>query len=209
MAADRSGDAMKETAVDRELRAMLAVDPSPALVAGVRARIAAEPQPQAWWLSWRIALALAAAAVVTLVVFVARPRERPASPTSASSAPAQQRPTVGPTAPGVSADQPLVRVEPQPPSPQDPAQAGAAPRRAANRGMEPALPPTAASPADVLVDARESAALRALIFGVRAGTLDLQPVLRASTPSAMELPPVAEIAIDPITIDPLEQGERQ
>src|SRR2546430_12563369 len=37
----------------------------------------------------------------------------------------------------------------------------------------------------VLIDARESAALRALIVGARDGRVDLEPVLRASTPTAM------------------------
>jgi hypothetical protein len=63
---------------------------------------------------------------------------------------------------------------------------------------------------DVLLDARETATLRALIRGVRRGDVDLEPVLRASAPSAMELPPIADIAIAPITIDPLvEEGVRQ
>ena len=62
---------------------------------------------------------------------------------------------------------------------------------------------------DVLLDPRETSTLRALIRGVRRGDVDLEPVLRASTPSAMDLPPIADIAIAPITIAPLvEEGVR-
>jgi hypothetical protein len=42
---------------------------------------------------------------------------------------------------------------------------------------------------------------------VRTGDVTLEPVLRASTPSAMELPPIADIEIAPIAIAPLvEEG---
>jgi hypothetical protein len=56
---------------------------------------------------------------------------------------------------------------------------------------------------DVLLDARESAALRALILGARDGRVDLEAVLRASTPNAMDLPPIGDIDIPIITIDPI------
>src|SRR5439155_14398526 len=56
---------------------------------------------------------------------------------------------------------------------------------------------------EVLIDARESAALRALILGTREGRVDLEPVVRASTPTAMDLPPVGAIDIPFLTIDPI------
>ena len=67
---------------------------------------------------------------------------------------------------------------------------------------------------EVLIDAREASALRALILGTRDGRVDLEPVLRASTPSAMDLPPIGAIDIPVITIDPItpgtgEEGVRQ
>jgi len=67
---------------------------------------------------------------------------------------------------------------------------------------------------EVLIDARESAALRALIAGARDGRVDLEPVLRASTPTAMDLPPIGAIDIPFLTIDPItpgtgEEGVRQ
>jgi hypothetical protein len=67
---------------------------------------------------------------------------------------------------------------------------------------------------DVLIDAREASALRALIRGARDGRVDLEQVLRASAPTPMDLPPVAAIeipliAIDPIAPGPGEEGVRQ
>jgi hypothetical protein len=65
----------------------------------------------------------------------------------------------------------------------------------------------------VLIDPRESMALRALINGVRSGRVDLSPVVRASTPTAMELPPVTDLVIAPLAIEPLAptgaEGVRQ
>ena len=67
---------------------------------------------------------------------------------------------------------------------------------------------------EILVDAREASALRALILGARDGRVDLEPVLRASTPTAMDLPPVGAVDIPFLTIDPItpgtgEEGVRQ
>jgi hypothetical protein len=66
---------------------------------------------------------------------------------------------------------------------------------------------------EVLLDPRETTALRALIAGVRSGRVNLDPVVRASVPTAMDLPPVDAIVIPPITIEPLApagaEGVRQ
>jgi hypothetical protein len=68
--------------------------------------------------------------------------------------------------------------------------------------------------AEVVIDARESSALRALILDARDGRVDLEPVLRAATPILMDLPTVRGIDIPFITIDPIapgtgEEGVRQ
>jgi hypothetical protein len=59
----RTADAIEHAAldVDRELAAALAVDPSPEFLARVRMRIAAEPEPPAWRVSWLVAVAGACA----------------------------------------------------------------------------------------------------------------------------------------------------
>jgi len=58
-----------ESALQREIEAALAVDPSPEFVAKVRARIASEPAPTSWWpLRWPVLATAAAAAVVAVAV---------------------------------------------------------------------------------------------------------------------------------------------
>ena len=61
---------------------------------------------------------------------------------------------------------------------------------------------------------REVAAIQSVIIGVRDGDVDLTPVARASSLTAMDLVPIADIVIAPITIEPIapasgEEGARQ
>jgi hypothetical protein len=187
MDADRSRESMTDAGVDRDIQALLAVDPSPEFVARVRTRIATEPQRSRWFAGWPVAAAAAVAAAIVAAVF-ARPRPAdvpnvlmtkrlPNAATTIAAAPDAGRSTLD-----------LARRDPD------------AGRRAQGR---PSIAATAVESA-VLIDPRESAALRALMTGVRDGRVDLEPVLRAATPAAMDLPPVTAIAIEPITIDPLE-----
>ena len=56
--------------LDREIEDLLAVEPSPEFVVKMRQRIAAEPAPSSWWLSWRPVTAgagLAAVVAATLL----------------------------------------------------------------------------------------------------------------------------------------------
>jgi hypothetical protein len=204
MDADRSREAMTESVVDREMQTMLAVDPSPEFVARVRARIAEESHSSRWWTSWTFA-AVAAAAAVAIAAFVARPAEQTTSP--ARVAPDIASAVTGPAKAGGS-----VPPREQPTSTQHAAQQHLrSDSRRAGRGpaQTGSHAPDHIQNAEILIDARESAALRALILGIHSGAVDLQPVFRLSAPSAMELPPIGEIAIQPITIDPLEEGVRQ
>jgi hypothetical protein len=190
MDADRSGEAVTDRTADRDIQMLLAVDPSPDFVARVRTRIAANPEPSAWWMSWRFAAACAAAAVVAIAIALSRPRPvdsvldlaATALPnTSTTMAALKGRPEVGRPFKG----RPLTAGQAFPPP------------------LDAAVP-------EVLIDPREAAALRRLILGARDGRIDLEPALRASTPTAMELPPIDAIAIAPLTIEPLvEEGVRQ
>jgi len=70
MAAHRFGDPLTDGEIDRALATALAVDPSPEFVARVRMRIASEPEPPDWRLSWVFAAGactLAIAMAVTLM----------------------------------------------------------------------------------------------------------------------------------------------
>jgi hypothetical protein len=54
--------------IDQELQQALDVDPSPEFLARVRTRIASEPVPRQWGLSWMFAAAAAATVIVVAVV---------------------------------------------------------------------------------------------------------------------------------------------
>jgi hypothetical protein len=66
----------------------------------------------------------------------------------------------------------------------------------------------------VLLDPRETQALRALLAGVRGNRVDLSSLLRPGAPAPTALPPVDDLVIAPIAIEPIApqagaQGERQ
>ena len=191
MDADRRNPEMTDAALDRELQSLLDVDPSPAFVARVRARIADEPPRSAWWPPAFVLGGLAAAAALVIVVAVSRsvPRGTPSDvPPLASralaSAPIEM--------PDVVARRSSVRMATQ-----------AVPRGAHAHADTTTGEIIAARQAEVLVDPREAAAIRAVIVRARGGRIDLAPVLQASTPTAMDLGPVVELAIPEITIDPI------
>ena len=244
-AEDRQREPMTDRVVDRELRALLAVDPSPEFVARIRTRIASEPAPSrfsiaglqlptaspaglqlptaSWWLSWKLAGVVAVAAVVVLALVLARSRQTVAPTIAAGpkgpALQATETPAVaaGPKGPALQATEtPAIAAGPKGPALQAPGQSAemtsrrpVSPRRPGPPEPGASAPVVALRDPDVLLDPRETAALRALIRGVRRGDLDLEPVLRASAPSVMELPPITEIAIPPITIAPLvDEGVR-
>jgi hypothetical protein len=176
------GDALSDAALDRELERAFAIDPSPEFMARVRAQLADEPA-RTWraYLSWPFAAA-AAAAIVAAAIAVQMSNRSAVSP---PAAPAQAARSTAPVVPARPAIRRRVSSERQP---------RVAPAVAAARG--------AAEPA-ALLDPRETQALRRLIDGVRTGRVELRPNVRASAQTVMELPPVTDIVIAPITIEPL------
>jgi hypothetical protein len=191
-------DALNDAALDRELRRALSVDPSPEFVARVRMRVANEPARMPWRASW--GFAMSAVAAIVMVAIVVRWVDRGRSPVTDTPLLAARAvtPSVGSL---LATDSYAISTFRRTVS--APAEAGHYVRRDAARASE----------AEVLLDPRETAALRALIRGVRSGRLDLTPVLRASTPTAMELPPVTDVVIAPLAIEPLAptgaEGVRQ
>ena len=191
MDAERSGGAMTDTAIDREVQAALAVDPSPEFLARVRTRIATEPAGDASWLSWKVVAAGALAVAILMAVVVSRPE---GTPTAVSQASRAEDVRLAPPA----AVEPPRRAE----TPEARTRAWRAEAPEARRRPEP----------EILLDPAETRALRRLIAGTRDGSLDLSASLRAATPTAMDLPPIDAIVIAPLTIDPLtpsgEEGVR-
>jgi hypothetical protein len=190
MDADRSGGAMTDTSIDREIQAALSVDPSPEFLARVRTRIATEPARATSWLSWKFVAAGAFAAAIAAAVVVSRPEGTPTPVRQASRAEDDRLP---------------------PAAIEQPRQAEAV--KARTRAWRAGAPEARRRPEpEILLDPAETRALRRLIAGTRDGSLDLSASLQATTPTAMDLPPIDAIVIAPLTIDPLtpsgEEGVR-
>ena len=197
-------DEMSDAALDRDLQALLAADPSPAFVARVRSQIAAEATTSRPWLgAWSAGLAVAATIALVIVTLAGYRGSRGPAVGDRPAALATQPIAVSGSAAGVGL---LVaglqgRVLDR------------SPRRARQMSV-PAPQVVASAEPEVLVDPREAAALRALIRGMRNGAVDLAPVLARPLPAATEAPEVASIDIPVITIQPIapatgEEGVRQ
>jgi len=194
MDAERRDEALTASALDGEIRAALDVDPSPEFLARVRTGIASEPRQAAWRWPCMFAAAGAMATLIAIAIVVSGPHEV-SSVLPADRMPLQAR-TVAPFSQIVPVASGFSRTERS-------AEAFAL-RPAAHQPPEP----------EILIDPRESMALRRLIAGTREGTLDLSAALQATTPTTMDLPPLSEIAIPVITIDPItpeagDEGARQ
>ena len=214
MDADRSGTAMTTgAAIDREIQVALAVDPSPEFLARVRTQIAAEPPGVTTWLPWKLVAAAVLAAIVAAVALMSRPQEKPGATATAQG---DIRLT-----PEVSIEQPRgpERSRASAESTHRPLEAPDAQRRSSTLRLTPApahsearLETTSPGEPEILVDPREARAMRLLISATRDGSLDLSAALRATTPTVMDLPPIAAIVIAPLSIDPLtpsgEEGVR-
>jgi hypothetical protein len=197
----RYADEVTDAALDRDLQALLDTAPSPGFVARVRTRIADQPARQRSWFGvWMLggsAAAIAAIAIVAVNVGRVGTAHRPSATLDARRLPDLRVPLV---ASGLNRQFDIAGVPPE----SQPERVN--PRRAG-------IPAKPVEP-EILVDPREAAAIRAVIFGTRDGRIDLAAVASASTPSVMELPPVTDIEIPAITIDPIapgtgEEGVRQ
>jgi hypothetical protein len=169
--------------IDQEIQDALKVDPSPEFLARVRTRIANEPAPSAWRWSWTVAAGAVAASVVVAIVL---------SPVREKSivAPVTQTAAAGPKAPAL-----------QPAAEELAPVAQSAERRPAPRMVIATA--LAVQQPEILLDPAETRALQRFIAGARNGRVDLAAVQQSTSPAPMELEPVADIVIAPITIEPL------
>ena len=72
MYANRSGDPLSDADLDRELAALVAVDPSPEFLARVRLRVGRETAPSRWSRTWVFAIASACAMVIAASMVMAQ-----------------------------------------------------------------------------------------------------------------------------------------
>jgi len=190
-------DEMTDAALDAELQAMLAVDPSPAFAGRVRVQIANRPS-RAWFTGRALAVPLAAvAAVVTVAVAVYRASPRPADDrTNLAPPPIAAHALVrspGSLAIGLSG--------------RDVRGVHATARAGESRPLATAEP-------EVLVDPREAAALRAFFARARSGDVALAAILApAATPLASSNDfhdiYIAPIAFEPVSGATEDKGVRQ
>ncbi len=195
-------NALTDAALDREIERALAVAPSPEFVARVRTRIESEPDPTAWRLSW--VAYFAGGAVAALIIAAVVPNRNTSRMTGALPLVARA------LTDAVSTELPYVasafRRTGELPSAARPERVDQPPRVALRRSDIALVKPEGRagragnSDPEVLIDIRESNAIRGLIFAIRDGRVPVvQPVLAPSIESA----PLTQIVIPPLTIDPI------
>ncbi|MCC7126951.1 MAG: hypothetical protein IT178_19045 [Acidobacteria bacterium] len=117
MSEGRAHDDWDDARIDRVLRDAMAVEPSPALRARVRARIVDEPRSSVWWVLGR-RVAMGAAAVILMMAFAGLRWWTPAPPsdTMATSTVLPRADAVAPVAPVPPVDPSVVVPSPDAPS---------------------------------------------------------------------------------------------
>jgi hypothetical protein len=204
----RHAAAMTDDALERDIARALAVDPAPDFVARVRTRIANEPAPSAWRFS--LAPCFAGGAVVAVAIVLAIVLMRPDRASSPAVSATLAARAIGETVviPNVGAG--LSRTV------SGPARGSTGSPRATLNSARPELVEGRARITDPapLLDPRETQALRSFLAGVRNSRMDLTPLLRPGAQAPIELPPVDDLVIAPIAIEPIApqggaQGERQ
>ena len=214
-----------DDALDREIRRLLAVDPSPAFEARVRERVAAEPAPNAWrvgrpWLTLGTAAATAAVVLVVAVSLLEPPADTGAEPSGVVAETGDVAPPSGAAA-RRGTDRPVSDLSPPATAEPDTA-TGPAAADATARGSRdvPGRPAPAATPPGpprftrVVFSASETAALRRLLAQARDRQVFVSAAAEARTPTASGEPPAeldialiaieppAEVVIPPVDIEP-------
>jgi len=182
-------DGLNDPSLDREIKSLLATEPSPEFVARVRARVAKEPNPVGWRTSWVFAVAGSAVAVVIVAVIAWPSRElAPAGPTGPSLQVQRQ--------PGLAgASETMAAPTPVQPSRRQPAIARAVAVAASpDRAIDIDFP-------DVVIAENEVKAYTTLVSSIRRSRFDVA-VPAAPDPNTpleiKELPPVEPLEIEPI-----------
>jgi negative regulator of sigma E activity len=173
---------ISDATIDRELQALLAVGPSAEFAARVRTRTADDPMRHATWFP-RVLVVTAAAAVVIAAIVVAR---------QVSEAPATERSAKA-----------IALLEARPFTialPEEESRWSA--KALAERTAAAERPQVRRSEPEILIDAREAAALRALIRRASDGQVAVRLV-------STDLLPLEDVSIEPLVIVPLEEGARQ
>ena len=175
---------LTDAALDREIESMFAVEPSPEILARVRARVVEEPAPGGWRVRWDLGLAAAAVVAVAAAVVLWR-TDNGAGPEQAR---ATHTPAVERSAPAAvaSAEPPESRPAPTPVRTPPPRRAPPATADATSDRLIP------------LVNEEDAKAFDALLATLRNRELVL--TFSESPDSALA---ASTLAIAPIEINPL------
>ncbi len=184
---------------EREIESLLAVEPSPEFLARVRTRVAEEPAPVGWRLSWMFGAAAAVAAVVVALVAWPSPDVTPSVVMTRSSPPSVEP---------VPAVEPSPVIAPVPVTSRDPIRQRVAVNAVASvvesgRAIDIALP-------EVVLAENEVKAYAALVESVRQHRLDMPLPLAQDSDEPGDVTALRELApvvIEPIEIEPLVKGE--
>jgi hypothetical protein len=185
-------DPLSDAALERDLEALLAVDPSPAFLARVRTRVAEEPVLGSRRVWGQLTAAVAAMAFIVFGLVVWRPSERGVVSVNApvAGAPAPPSRSPGPAVTAVDRKPAVVsRREPAPvPAPKPP--------------IEVVLP-------EIVVAENESRAFAGLMASIRQTRFELSlpvaPALEGPV-TVDEIPAWAPVKLDPIEIKPIVEG---
>jgi hypothetical protein len=174
---DQRPDPLNDSALEREIESLLAIEPSPEFVARVRTHVANEPETPRWRLAWVVAPAMGACIVVFAAVMVMSSRPEPAAPVQAvtpSTVPravVERKPTVEP------------------------------PRRVAHAAVPARRPPSGMPRPEVVISEKERQAFEQLLLALAQNRLPVQ--VRAEDPAEESLAP-EPLEIEPLTIEPLQ-----
>jgi hypothetical protein len=199
---------MTDAMIDREIAAALRVEPSPAFVPRVRQRIADEPVPSAWRVSWGVGAATAVA--IAVVAAVAVRIDWSGLRGDVTGRDEQPRPSAlieSRAFAGMSDLQPDRRSRPVPRNEDRAGKSFSVDGPSAGSSFVHRLPVVHGSSVvsgisrtepEILIDVSEANALRALFAGASLGTVDLIPLASAAAKAASELTPPPEIVIAPL-----------
>jgi len=197
----KPAEGVTDAALEREIEAALAVDPSPEFVAKIRARVASEPAPASWWhLRWPVLATAAVAAVVVAMVALSWQSAHPELVIARNARDIALAP----------APQAIAR-----PSEVASANVAAPTRRvstAGRRGRSPSTNEGESGASEVLISRDEQRAFAMLVTAVQEGRFQRALAPTANAPEASAEP--MDISIPPLVIEPLPQiaalgGEEQ
>lgn len=181
----RSTDPLTDSTLEHEIEAALSVEPSPEFLARVRTRMASEPAQAVWRLRWAVAVTgVVLTPIAILIVLLTLPRS------------SVERDRVV-----IPAARVQKNVEPAVTSP--PSAVDVTPLRLVTRGSRvPARLTARRTEPEVLISSGEAAALRKLFADISERRIESSLLPDALT-TATALTRIREIAIEPITVNPL------